>query len=158
MKTTKSQIIDIQVEKKTNLITLTVLWKDREQAVAWANRLIQRANANLRAKAITETQQSLSYLEKELAKTSVVEVQNTIYRVMETQIKTMMMANTQEQFAFKVIDPAEIVDEDAYVKPKRPLMIALGGVAGLFLGVLVVFIRQAMRNRKQQKTALLQSV
>ncbi len=150
MKTTKSQIIDIQVEKKTNLITLTVLWKDREQAVAWANRLIQRANANLRAKAITETQQSLSYLEKELAKTSVVEVQNTIYRVMETQIKTMMMANTQEQFAFKVIDPARLMDKDAFVQPRRLLMIALGAIGGLFAGVLLVFLRQALRNRKQR--------
>lgn len=144
------KIINIQVEKKTNLITLTVLWKDREQAVAWANRLIQRANANLRAKAITETQQSLSYLEKELAKTSVVEVQNTIYRVMETQIKTMMMANTQEQFAFKVIDPARLMDKDAFVQPRRLLMIALGAIGGLFAGVLLVFLRQALRNRKQR--------
>ena len=141
-------ILAVQQDKKTNLITLVVTWKDREQAVNWANGLIKRANANLREKAIEESQLSVSYLEKELRKTSVLEVQQTIYRVMETQIKTMMMANTQEQFAFKVIDPAALVDENAYVRPKRPLIIALGGVGGLFLGILFVFIRQAVRNRR----------
>lgn len=143
-------IVDIQLDKKTSLITLTVTWKDREQAVVWANRLIERANANLRAKAIAESQLSQTYLEKELQKTSVIEVQNTIYRVLETQIKNMMMANTQEQFAFKVIDPAALMDEDSFVKPKRLMMIVLGGVAGLFLGILFVFVRQAILARKNR--------
>lgn len=108
-------VLNVQQDKKTSLVTLTVTWKDREQAVAWANGLILRANANLREKAIAESQMSVAYSEKELRKTSILEVQQTIYRVMETQIKTMMMANTQEQFAFKVIDPAAMVDENAYV-------------------------------------------
>ncbi len=149
-----TSILDVQSDKKTGLITLTVTWKDRQQAAVWANELIKQANENLRQKAINETQLSLGYLEKELQKTSVVEVQNTIYRVMETQIKTMMMANTQEQFAFKIIDPAVVMDEDAFVKPKRPLMIALGGIGGLFLGIIIVFIRQAIKNRRpRQKLA-----
>lgn len=147
------KIADIQLDKKTGLITLTVTWKDRAQAVNWANLLIQRANANLREKTIAETQLSQSYLEKELQKTSVAEVQNTIYRVLETQIKTMMMANTQEQFAFKVIDPAALMDEDAFVKPKRALMIALGAVGGLFLGVLFVFLRKAIQSHREHRTA-----
>ncbi|MFZ4534796.1 Wzz/FepE/Etk N-terminal domain-containing protein [Propionivibrio sp.] len=149
-----SSICVVQHDKKTNLITVTVTWKDREQAVDWANSLIKRANANLREKAIAESQLSVDYLEKELRKTSVVEVQQTIYKVMETQIKMMMMANTQEQFAFKVIDPAALVDENAYVKPKRSMIITLGAVCGLILGLLFVFIRQAIRNRRQRVAVL----
>ena len=120
--------------------------------MTWANELIKRANENLRQRTIEETRQSLTYLEKELQKTSVVEVQNTIYRVMETQIKTMMMANTQEQYALKIIDPAQTVDEDAFVSPKRPMMIALGAAGGLFLGIVLVFLRNAIRQRKPAKS------
>ena len=80
-------ILAVNFDKKTNLVTLTITWKDRNQAVTWANELIKRANENLRQRTIEETQQSLTYLEKELQKTSVVEVQNTIFRVMETQIE-----------------------------------------------------------------------
>lgn len=141
-------IVSVNSDKKTGLTTVSVLWKDREQAVAWANGLIEKANQNLRQAAIEEAQKSIGYLEQELKKTSVVEVQQSIYRVMESQVKTMMMANVQEQYAFKVIDPAAMMDEDAYVKPKRALMMVLGVVVGLFLGVLAVFIRKVIRDRK----------
>lgn len=145
-------ILAVNFDKKTNLVTLTITWKDRNQAVTWANELIKRANENLRQRTIEETQQSLTYLEKELQKTSVVEVQNTIFRVMETQIKTMMMANTQEQYALKIIDPAQSVDEDAFISPKRPMMIALGAIGGLLLGILLVFIRNVVVQKRKKAT------
>lgn len=143
-------IVSVQEDKKTNLITLTVTWKDREKAVAWANGLVREANADLRAKAIEESSVTLSYLQQELQKTSVVEVQTAIYRLIESQMKTMTLANTKEEFAFKVIDPAKAVDEDAFVKPQRPMMIAIGAVGGLFLGVLLAFLRNAIKQRKQR--------
>jgi len=145
------KIMDASMDKKTNLVTLTITWKNREQAVYWANELVRRANETLRQKTITETQSTLDFLQKELEKTSIVEVQNTIYRVMETQVKSMMMANTQEQFVFKIIDPAIAVDEDAFVKPKRPLMMALGLVGGIFLGIVIVFIRKFIAKQKAKK-------
>lgn len=144
-------ILNTSLDKKTNLLTLTITWKDRKQAVYWANELVRRANETLRQKTITETQSSLDFLQKELEKTSIVEVQNTIYRVMETQVKSMMMANTQEQFVFKVIDPAIVVDEDAFVKPKRLLMMALGLFGGLFLGIVVVFLRKAIQTHRARR-------
>jgi len=146
-------LLNVATDKKTGLITLTITWKNREQAVRWANALVHEANEQLRQKAIAETQQSIAYLEKELQKTSVVEVQNTIFRVMENQIKTMMMANTQEQFAFKIIDPAVLMDEDAFVKPKRQMMMVLGLAAGLFLGVLIVFLRKAILSYQARRAS-----
>jgi len=142
------KMLSVDMDKKTKIITLTVLWKNREQAVSWANGLIKKANETLRQRSIEETQRSLDYLNMELEKTSVVDVQNTIFRIMENQIKTMMMANTQDEFAFKVIDPAIMVDEDAFVKPKRPLIIALGTFGGFFFSIGIVFIRKMLRTRK----------
>lgn len=147
------KVMDATMEKKTKLVTLTITWKDREKAAYWANELMRRANETLRQRTITETQSSLDFLKKELEKTSLVEVQNTIYRVMESQVKSMMIANTQEQFVFKIIDPAIAVDEDAFVKPKRPLMMVLGLVGGMILGGLIVFLRKAIRtHRAAQKS------
>lgn len=147
------KVMNVTMDKKTNLLTLTITWKDRNQGVHWANELVRRANETLRQKSITETQSSLDFLQKELEKTSIVEVQNTIYRVMESQVKSMMMANTQEQFAFKVIDPAIAVDEDAFVKPKRPLMMAIGLIGGIFFGSLLVFLRKAIRTHRAKRAA-----
>lgn len=142
------KVVAVSVDKKTGLITLSVEWKDREQAVDWANDLIKRANASLRQKAIADAETSLAYLEKELQRTSIVEVQQAIFRVMESQIKTKMMANVQEQFAFKIIDPAALMNEGAYVKPKRQLMMVLGLFGGLVSGVLLAFVRKAIQKRR----------
>lgn len=143
-----SKILSVTADKKTGLITLSVEWKDREQAVEWANDLIKRSNADLRQRAIADADVSLGYLEKELQKTSVVEVQQAIFKIMETQIKTRMMANVQEQFAFKVIDPAALMNENAYVKPNRPLLMALGLLSGLILGILMALILKAIQRRR----------
>lgn len=67
---------------------------------------------------------------------------------MESQIKNKMMANVQEQFSFKVIDPAALMDEDAYVQPKRPLIMALGLIAGLILGIVFAFVRNAALEKR----------
>lgn len=142
------KILSVYSDKKSGLITVTITWKNRDEAVLWANALVKRANERLREKAIKETESSIKYLEKELQKTSLVDVQNTIYRIMESQLKTMMMANTQEQYAFKIIDPAKAVDEDAYIFPKRPLIISLGFAAGFSISVLIIIIAHLTNRRK----------
>lgn len=134
------KILNISSEKKSGLISISITWRDREQAAKWANALVKKANSSLREKAITENQLSLDYLQKELQKTSLTEVQNTIYRLIENQIKTMMMANTQEQFAFKIIDPALPVDEDAFIYPKRPSLMILGAFTGLLIGIFLTLL------------------
>ena len=67
-------------------------------------------------------------------------------------LSDLMMANTQEQYALKIIDPAQSVDEDAFISPKRPMMIALGAIGGLFLGILLVFIRNVVVQKRKNAT------
>ena len=49
-----------------------------------------------------------------------------------------MLANVNEDFALEVIDPA--VAPETREKPKRKLIVALGGVCGGFLGIFAVFL------------------
>lgn len=134
------KILNISSDRKSGLITITITWTNPEQAAKWANELIKKANNSLREKAITENRLSLDYLQKELQKTSLTEVQNTIYRLIENQTKTMMMANTQEQFAFKIVDPALTVDEDAFIYPKRASFMTIGALAGLSIGIFLALL------------------
>ncbi|MBS1190194.1 MAG: O-antigen chain length determinant protein, WzzB/FepE family [Rhodocyclaceae bacterium] len=142
------KVLSVTSDKKTGLITITIEWKNREQAVEWANEIVKRANDHLRQKAIAETELSVNYLESELKKTSVVEVQQAIFKVMESQIKSKMMANVQEQFAFIVIDPAALMNENAYIRPKRQLITVLGLLVGVMMGTLIAFIRSTILKHR----------
>lgn len=141
------KIRSVNADKKTGLVTLSITWKDRELAAAWAADLVKRVNQRMRTLAVAEAQRSLEFLNAELKKTSVVEVQQAIYRLMESQVKTIMVANTREQYAFKVIDPPVVSDAGNFARPKRVMIIGLAMAAGFMLGVLAVFARAGWRRR-----------
>lgn len=131
----------VQEERRTGIVTLTVVWADRELAARWANLLVERANRDLRDRAIKEAQASIDYLDLELAKTSVIELRQAIYRLVESQIKTVMFASARPEYAFKVIDPAVAPDADDVVRPKKLAMILIGAVLGGGAGFLLVLWR-----------------
>lgn len=133
-------------DKKTGLVTLTVRWKDPNTAAFWANELARRVNARLRAEALQEAERNVAYLQREIAGSTVVSLQQSMGRVLEGEMQKLMLARGNEQFAFKVIDRATPPKQrDA---PKRALISVVATLVGGFLGILAVLLRQALRNRR----------
>ena len=134
----------VQLDRKTGLVTLAVEWKDPSLAAKWANDLVKHVNDRLRTEAIKQAESSIGFLEKQLSEASAVEVQQSIYRLIEAQTKKRMVANTREEFAFKVIDAA--VTSERKIRPKRILMIMMGFLIGLMLSAPLLEWTQLMRN------------
>jgi uncharacterized protein involved in exopolysaccharide biosynthesis len=134
-------------ERRTGVMTLLVEWRDREQAAMWANKLVARANAELRQKAIVESKRNIEYLEREANATSVAAIKASIYRVVETEVRRGMLANVRPDYAFRVLDPAVVPDERDFVRPRRALLAAAGLVAG-FLAALALAIGVALQRRE----------
>jgi|HigsolmetaAR201D_1030396.scaffolds.fasta_scaffold00302_9 uncharacterized protein involved in exopolysaccharide biosynthesis len=126
-----SKVCSVSQNKKTGLVTVSVRWTDREAAAAWANDLVRRLNAEMRARAIEKANQSIAFLENELEATQTVPTRQAIGRLIETQVKQRMLANVTEQYAFRVVDKALPQDADRPVWPPRRLILL---VAGLFVG------------------------
>ncbi|MCV5223296.1 hypothetical protein OFC57_30760, partial [Escherichia coli] len=94
--------------------------------------LIEDINKVMRERAISETSQNLFYLNEQLDKTSIADMQNTFYKLIEEQTKSLMLAEAQDEFVFKVIDPAIVPDKKD--NPNRLLIIIIGSILGLMLG------------------------
>jgi uncharacterized protein involved in exopolysaccharide biosynthesis len=120
-------------DRRTGLVSVRITWRDPVQAAAWANELIRRANAELRRRAVMRAQGSIDYLKREARNADTVEIQQTLYRLMEDQYKTLLLANVSDDYAFSIIDPAVAADPEQYVSPRMSLYVA----AGLFLGLLL---------------------
>lgn len=152
----KEKVRRVNVDELTGVVTLTVDWRDRELAAVWANKLIERANSEMRRRAIDEAQKSIKYLESAAQKTDIAELRLAIYRVIEAQVKNIMYANVREEFAFRVIDPAVVPDADKYVWPRRALILALGLVFSAMLAivwVLAVNLYARLRESYQESLA-----
>jgi LPS O-antigen subunit length determinant protein (WzzB/FepE family) len=138
-------VVSISDDHKTGFVTITVDWYSPQLAAQWANGLIDMVNERLRAEAIHGAESSLDYLNKELAKTNVVEIRQAIYRLTEEQVNNAMLANVEHEYAYRFLDRA-IVPEKKYT-PKRAVMGSVGAAAGLFVGVLIVYARRVRARR-----------
>lgn len=128
-------------DRDTGLVTLVIKWQDPKLAAEWASELIKRVNESMRQRAIIDAEKSLNYLKQELDKTSSVEVQEAIYRLVENQIKKIMLANVREEYSFKIIDPPVAPDIDAEVEPNKKLIVILGFVFGFIGAVFIAFVK-----------------
>jgi len=143
-----NNIRSISEDKKTGMYTLAFEWKNPEQATVWANQIVKRINQHQKRAAITEAEQSIAYLTNELKGTSIVEMRQSIFRLIEAQTKNIMLANVRDEFAFKIIDPA-VVPEDK-IKPKKKLMAILGTIVGFMLGIFLAFFLAFIKKQKEQ--------
>ena len=141
----------IEVDQdKSGLITLSISWKDPQVAAQWANDLVKQLNEQLRQKAIADSKKRVGYLEQELAKTTLQDMRAVLYNLLESEKQKAMLANVNEDFALEVIDPA--VAPETREKPKRKLIVALGGVCGGLLGIFAVFFAQFLQKLKSTQT------
>lgn len=131
-------IRSVSQDKKTGLITMMIDWRDRLEATQWANELLARLNAEMRARAIAKADASVSYLELELNKTAAIGTRDAISRLMEAQIRQRMIANVTQEYAFRVVDTAIAPDNKDVLKPKKAVILVSGLVLGLLLAVVAV--------------------
>ncbi|WP_039974632.1 Wzz/FepE/Etk N-terminal domain-containing protein [Vibrio jasicida] len=138
------EVLSVSQDKESGLYTLSVKNYSPYIAQQWVNWLIEDINKVMRERTIAETSQNLAYLNTQLQKTAVADMQSTFYKLIEEQTKSLMLAEVQEEFIFKVVDPAVVPElKDG---PKRALICVLGTLLGGMLGVAFVLVRFAFRQ------------
>ena len=137
---------NLQVEKDvvTGVITLSVNAGSPVLAKSLVDSIIDRANETLKKNAIHSAQENIVYLNNELLKNKIVELNASIYRLIEVQIQKAMMANTRKEYAFKIIDPAIVSDEDNHIEPNKKRLVLSGILVGIFLGLIFSLIKSAL--------------
>lgn len=147
------EIRSVAEDSATGLVTLTIDWSDRVLARDWADKLVARLNDKIRLQAISEAESKIEYLNRELEKTSVVDLQQVIYRLMQTQISAITAANVNEQYAFRVLDRPAVADEDDFVSPQRRLLVVAGLLVGFVIGVVLALFADFYRRYKDASEA-----
>lgn len=144
----RANVLQVREDKRTGLAIVAVDWTDPELAARWANDYVALANEIIRGRELTESSRNVAYLNEQIAKTNVVELQRVMYSLIETETKNLMLANARSEFAFRVIDPA--VKPLDRVSPKRTLMVLMGAVLGGVLGLMAMFAHRFSRRLRTE--------
>jgi uncharacterized protein involved in exopolysaccharide biosynthesis len=129
----------ISIDSSTGLVTLAIEWKDPDLAAQWVDEHIKRVNDITRSRVVTDATKRLAFLNEEVAKTNLVGVRQAIFSIIEGQYNSIALATTQEEYVFRIVDPALPPVEPA--RPNKLLMIAGGIVAGGLLAIALALFR-----------------
>ncbi len=138
------EVLNVSQDKESGLYTVSVKNYSPYIAQQWVNWLIEDINKVMRERTIAETSQNLAYLNAQLQKTAVTDMQSTFYKLIEEQTKSLMLAEVQEEFIFKIVDPAVVPEQKD--GPKRAMICVLGTFLGGMLSVAIVLVCFAFRK------------
>jgi len=136
--------LNIEPDGETGFVSISFDFPEPNLAQKWLSLLIDDINEFIREEEIRLSRISIQYLQEQLQKTNVLEIQNLFYQLIQEKIKDGMLAETAEDFVFKIIDPA-VVPEKKH-SPKRAIIVVLftliGGLLSLFLVLLIPNIKK----------------
>ncbi|NNN48599.1 LPS O-antigen length regulator [Vibrio sp. V12_P9A6T4] len=138
------EIFSVSEAKDNGLVKVSITHLSPLIAQQWVELLVKDLNDWIKNEKLTETRQNISYLEQQLEKTKLVDMQSVFYQLIEEQMKSLMLAEVKDEFAFKTIDPAVVPEEKA--GPKRALICVLATLLGGMLGVAIVLVRFAFKK------------
>lgn len=148
---TQGGLLSVDKDKNAELFTVAVEWNDAALASDWANALVEDLNLYLAQKTIARSERNLKYLNEELMRAQIEEMRKTLFDLIANEQKQAMLANTQKEFAFKVLDPA--VEPDKKIKPKRSLIVILAAFVAGFLATLYAFIMEGIAKRREEENS-----
>ena len=140
------KVLNVDRDRKSGLITVSIAWRSRPAAAAWANEIVERVNEEMRLRALAAAAASTRYLEKEREETQLVETREAINRLIESEIRQKMLASVTKEYVFRVVDRALPADLDDRLRPKRLMLLIVGLFGGLILGSIAVVLGFALRG------------
>lgn len=137
-------IYSIDKSDKSRFIKIKLSHQSPYIAQKWSNMLINEINNELKEMAISESLQRRVYLEQEIARTSDNEIKKMLYELIEEEMRKLALANTTDEYALKIIDPA--IAPMLKSSPNRSLIVFISTIIGFIFSSLYVFIRYYLLN------------
>ena len=138
VKTFKQQL-SVAESKDNGMVTVSLKSLSPVAAQQWVEWLVHDINEHMRTQDVQEAEASIDYLESKLQETNIAGMQQVFYQLIESETRTVMLANAQGEYVFKTVDPAVVPQEKS--EPKRALIAVVATMLGGMLGVFVVFVR-----------------
>lgn len=141
-------ILSVSQNKKTGFVTVSVEHYSPTIAMQWVDWLIDDLNLSIMQQDVAEAEQAIEYLNKQIESTSLADMQNVFFSLIEEQTKTVMLAKVTDEYLLKTLDPA--VAPEVKSKPRRSLIVVLSALLGSFLAFAFVLVSNTMNQQKHQ--------
>lgn len=119
---------------RTGLITINVTHQSPVFAYDFLSKIIEEVNSRSRAKDRVEAEATLIYLNDELQNTTQGDIKLAINQLIESQLKSKMLANVKKNHFIEPIDMPYIPEQRT--SPRRTLIVIIATISGFLLSFL----------------------
>ena len=139
-----SERVAVSEDKKSGLVSVSIEYYSPQIAKQWLDLYISAINKHMQARQVEKVSNNISYLEAQIEKTSIAEMREVFYTIIEEQTKNKMVAEASPDYAFVAVSPSMVPEEKS--QPKRALICVLGTLLGGMLSVLLVLVMHYARK------------
>ena len=136
-----NESISVNRSKLTGITNIYFVASNSNVPASLLNLYINFTNDSVKKDAASRAERKIEYLKEESGKTTLNNVNMIFDRLIETELQNKMLANTLEDYAFKVLDPA--VNPSGKSSPRVLFNTVIGFLVGLILGCFVALVRKS---------------
>jgi hypothetical protein len=133
-----SGILSVSKDKNSGLLKVSIEYISPLIAKQWLDLYVAAINAHMQQREMAKVTRNIEYLQIQIKKTSIAEMQQVFYTIIEEQIKNKMLAEASPEFAFESVGPSMVPEMKS--QPKRALICILGTLLGGMFSVLLVLV------------------
>ncbi len=137
-------VFSVQRDKISGFVTISVEHYSPKIAKQWTDWLIADINSTVKQQDVTEANQAIEYLNTQIESTSLAELRNVFFRLIEEQTKTVMLANVSAEYLFRTIDPAVAPEKKA--KPRRAIIVISSTLLGMMAAMALALVLYGRSN------------
>ena len=140
----KDKMLSVSEDKKTGLVTVGIEYFSPYLAKQWVENYILAINLYLQQRKLKQIKKNIRYLEEQITTTSVAEMREIFFTLIEEQVKNKMLVEASPEYAFTSISAAMLPEEKS--QPKRTLIVLLVSLLGAMLSICLVLLRHYWFN------------
>ena len=133
-----SKLLAVSEDKKSGLVSVSIEYYSPQIAKQWVDMYVEAVNQFMQQRQVDKVTKNITYLQEQIEKTSIAEMQEVFYTIIEEQTKSKMLAEASPEYVFVAVSPSMVPEQKS--QPKRALICILGTLLGGMLSVLLVLI------------------
>ena len=139
-----SGMLSVSEDKTSGLVSVSIEYHSPQMAKEWLDMYVSAINEHMQSRQVAKVSNNIDYLKAQIDKTSIAEMREVFYTIIEEQTKNKMVAEASPDYAFVAVSPSMVPEEKS--QPKRALICILGTLLGGMLSVLLVLVTHYARG------------
>ena len=139
-----SERLTITEDSSSGLVTVSFEYYSPQVAKKLLDKFVSAINAHMQQRQIVKVANNINYLQAQIEKTSIAEMRDVFYSIIEEQLKNKMLAEASPDYVFEALSPSMVPEKTS--QPKRLLILIVGTLIGGLLSMMLVLLTHFSRK------------